>query len=147
MGMMDTQIFKSDGPDSTVEIGAEIAPLLSFPGVVFLEGELGAGKTSLCKAIIHRLGYTGAVTSPTYNLIQEYPVEQGIIYHMDLYRLDDPTEIEFLGLEDLIGDSSLFLIEWPAKGRGYLPSESHQINIEKSGVRPNLLRQIILSTR
>ena len=140
--MMLKQHFISDSPDSTEEVGDKIAQSLNFPAVVYLEWELGAGKTMLCQAIIHALGYQGAVTSPTYNLIQEYPVEQGMVYHMDLYRLDDPAEIEFLGIEDMLNQDSLFLIEWPSRGIGYLPSASHQINIQKQESKRNLARKI-----
>ena len=146
MQMMVKQNFKSTGPESTKDIGVEIAQLLSFPAVIYLEGDLGAGKTSLCQAIIHAFGYQGAVTSPTYNLIQEYPVSNGVIYHLDLYRLDDPTEIEFLGIKDLIDPGSIFLIEWPSRGGGYLPPASHQINIQKLSSESNLMREIELQS-
>ena len=139
--------FISDGPDSTVEAGVSIAERLDFPAVVYLEGELGAGKTLLCQAIIKAKGYQGAVTSPTYNLIQEYPVVQGIVYHMDLYRLDNPSEIEFLGIEDLINRYSLFLIEWPTKGNGYIPAPNHEIKISKEQGGQNFMRKIELLSR
>ena len=142
--MMVKQYFISESPDSTVEIGGEIAQILNFPAVVYLEGDLGAGKTLLCQAIIRALGYQGAVTSPTYNLIQEYPVEQGMVYHMDLYRLDDPSEIEFLGIEDMLNPHNLFLIEWPSRGAGYLPPATHQINIQKQEDERNLMRKVVV---
>lgn len=93
---------------------------------------MGAGKTTLCKSIIQAFGYQGAVTSPTYNLIQEYPVDAGIIYHMDLYRLEDPAELEFLAVQDLWCERSLFLVEWPERGAGYLLPANWAIGIRKN---------------
>ncbi len=117
--------------EDTAVVGKQIATAIDFPACVYLNGEMGAGKTTLTKSILSGLGYEGAVTSPTYNLIQEYTVAQGIVYHMDLYRLDDPTELEFLALEDLWSDASIFLVEWPQKGIGFLPPANYDIDIEK----------------
>ncbi len=114
----------------TEQAGQTIASLLNFPACVYLHGDMGAGKTTLTKSILLGLGYSGAVTSPTYNLIQEYDTAKGVVYHMDLYRLDDPSEIEFLGLEDLWSERSLFLIEWPQKGHGFIPAANLDIRIE-----------------
>lgn len=124
--------FTSNDLAATRRIGEKLAALLPFPACVYLTGQMGAGKTTLSQSIILALGYRGVVTSPTYNLIQEYPVAKGVIYHMDLYRLDDPAELEFLALSDLWGARSLFLIEWPENGLGYLQKPSHEISISKS---------------
>lgn len=118
--------------------------MLRFPCCVYLKGDLGAGKTSLVKSLVNSLGYVGEVTSPTYNLIQEYQVEQGMIYHMDLYRLEDPSELEFLGLEDLWSDRSLFLIEWPEKGEGFLQLPNIEITLSKTFNSSPSKRNIIL---
>ena len=123
--------FETSSLEQTSEVGSKIASMLSFPCCVFLIGDLGAGKTSLVKSVINSLGYAGDVTSPTYNLIQEYQVEQGMVYHMDLYRLEDPSELEFLGLEDLWTERSMFLIEWPEKGEGFLQSANIEIRLNK----------------
>jgi len=125
-------LFESTSLADTHHIGEQIARELTFPSCVYLDAGMGAGKTTLTKSIINALGYTGDVTSPTYNLIQEYPVNKGMVYHMDLYRLQDPEELAFLGLEDLWSDNSIFLIEWPQNGHGYLSSASHTITIEKN---------------
>jgi len=124
--------FESKSLNDTEDIGHQIANHLSFPSCVYLEAGMGAGKTTLTKSIINALGYVGPVTSPTYNLIQEYPVKDGMVYHMDLYRLQDPEELSFLALEDLWSEKSIFLIEWPQNGSGYLLPASHIISIEKS---------------
>lgn len=113
-------------------IGQKIAKQLTFPSCVYLQGEMGAGKTTLSKSIIQAFGYVGAVTSPTYNLVQEYQVGQGVIYHMDLYRLEDPSELEYLALDDLWSNTSLFLIEWPVRGAGYLQMANAEVNISKA---------------
>ena len=129
----------------TEATGNDIAAKLSMPACVYLQGAMGAGKTTLAKSIIQGFGYTGDVTSPTYNLIQEYPVETGGIYHMDLYRLEDPAELEFLAIDDLWSDQSLFLIEWAENGAGYLRPADFVIDIrKKSGKNPEY-REILLS--
>lgn len=125
----DIRRFHSKSLADTADIGGTIAAALSSPACVYLQGEMGAGKTTLCKAIIEHLGYVGAVTSPTYNLIQEYPVSNGIVYHMDLYRVQQPEEVAFLALPDLWTDNSLFLIEWPDNGVPFLPKQTHCIEI------------------
>ena len=124
------QTFECQDLTATQAVGAEIIKLLNFPVCVYVQGEMGAGKTTLCQSIIKAAGYSGTVTSPTYNLIHEYKVDAGIIYHMDLYRLNDPSELEFLALEDLWDENSLFLIEWPAKGEGLLRKADFVLNIE-----------------
>ena len=106
---------------------------------------MGLGKTTLCKSIIHGFGYAGVVTSPTYNLIQEYSVSSGTIYHMDLYRLQDPAELEYLALADLWTDQSLFLVEWPEHGAGFLPAATAQIAIDTVTKQVSHRRQICFS--
>ena len=122
--------YQCNSLSETQAVGAELLELLSYPACVYLQGQMGAGKTSLCQGIIQAAGYSGLVTSPTYNLIHEYPVATGIIYHLDLYRLEDPAELEFLGLADLWQDDSLILVEWPDKGLGYLQAADFIISIQ-----------------
>ena len=129
--MANGKIFNSQSVNDTEQVGEQLAQLIRFPSCVYLNADMGAGKTTLTKAIINGLGYSGSVTSPTYNLIQEYPVDGGMVYHMDLYRLQDPEELEFLALEDLWSERSIFLIEWPQNGTGFLRPASHVISIEK----------------
>ncbi len=131
--------------DETHTIGRQIAAQLSFPACVYLSGEMGAGKTTLSKSIIDALGHQGEVTSPTYNLVQEYEVELGTIFHMDLYRIEDPSELEFLAIDDLWSDISLFLIEWPEKGSGFLPQANFEISISKKFDQTVNTRNIILN--
>jgi tRNA threonylcarbamoyladenosine biosynthesis protein TsaE len=131
--MPDTKCFSSASLAQTVEVGRQIHDLLRAPACVYLRGDLGTGKTTLCQSIIAAFGVTETVTSPTYNLIHEYSYIEGVIYHMDLYRIEDPSELEYLALNDLWADNSIFLVEWPENGGPYMQAPSHEILIENQG--------------
>jgi tRNA threonylcarbamoyladenosine biosynthesis protein TsaE len=109
--------FTTNDPQETVAVGRELASLLTPPSVVVLTGELGAGKTTLVKGIAQ--GFEAAseddVTSPTFTLIHEYRGRSATLYHIDLYRVDTPRELDTLALDDLVNDHSLLLIEWGEK--------------------------------
>jgi tRNA threonylcarbamoyl adenosine modification protein YjeE len=108
-------------PEATERLGASLAATRPTPAIVFLKGDLGAGKTTLARAMLRGLGVQGPVRSPTYTLIERYPLDQGEAVHMDLYRLSDPGELDFLGLDDLHAEAGLWLVEWPERGEGALP--------------------------
>ena len=91
------------------------------PLVIWLEGDLGAGKTTFARALIKALGHKGRVKSPTYGLLEQYQLGLLQVLHMDLYRINDPGELEFLGLEDMLDEKTILLIEWPDKGGQWLP--------------------------
>ena len=99
----------------------QFASVLQVPLVIWLEGDLGAGKTAFARALIHSLGYEGRVKSPTYGLLEQYQLPALQVLHLDLYRINDPGELEFLGLEDLMDEHSIVLIEWPDRGGAFLP--------------------------
>ena len=102
--------------EATEACGRSLAPLLQPGDAVAVFGELGAGKTSLCRGILHGLGFTGDVSSPTFPIVQVYepPDLRLPVWHVDLYRIELPGELEELGLEDALADSAL-LIEWPER--------------------------------
>ena len=120
---------------ATVALGRQLANVIGLQGLcIYLLGDLGAGKTTLSRGIIQAFGHVGAVKSPTYTLVEPYEIaiDKGKlrkIYHFDLYRLADPAELEFLGLDDYFTESSLCLIEWPARGRGFIPKADIELTL------------------
>ncbi len=106
--------------------------------VVYLRGELGAGKTTLVRGLLHGMGYSGPVKSPTYSLVEEYRFDRCHIYHLDLYRLADPEELEFLGLRDWLEEDSVLILEWPEMGRGVAPEADIELVIEYDGMARNI---------
>lgn len=113
--------FELPSETATLALGAELAQLVLPPCVVYLQGNLGAGKTTLVRGFMRALGIDNSVKSPTYTLIETYPLADRNIIHLDLYRLKQAAELIHLGLEDYYSETSIFLIEWPEQGFGYLP--------------------------
>ena len=98
--------------------------------VVYLHGDLGSGKTTLVQFIIKSFGYLNRVKSPTYNLYESYSIEEFEVIHMDLYRLANPEELFYLGIEDIFNSKNIVFIEWPEKGLGVLPKADFILNLE-----------------
>ena len=121
-------------PDAaaTEALGARLAESMT-PGIVYLQGDLGAGKTTLTRGLLRGLGHMGRVRSPTYTLVEPYRFASCMVYHLDLYRLADPEELEWLGLRDMLAESALLLVEWPERGAGVLPAADLVISLEYSG--------------
>lgn len=108
---------------ATLAAGAALAEALPVTGaVVYLQGDLGAGKTTLVRGLLRALGYAGRVVSPTYTLVEPYSVGQRQVFHLDLYRVQDADELAFLGLRDLDPSTDLILVEWPRQMEGELPA-------------------------
>ncbi|MEZ7502784.1 tRNA (adenosine(37)-N6)-threonylcarbamoyltransferase complex ATPase subunit type 1 TsaE [Psychrobacter sp. Arc29] len=125
---------------------------LPLTGSVWLAGDLGAGKTTLTRYWLHALGHTGAVKSPTYTLVEPYSIEQSNgtikpVYHADLYRLQDPEELSFIGFDEYLDEpEALVIIEWASRADGYLPMPTlfiDMIQVENDD-KGNEARQVIL---
>tara|TARA_B100000686_G_scaffold183491_1_gene190365 strand:- start:188 stop:607 length:420 start_codon:yes stop_codon:yes gene_type:complete len=121
--------YKLLGPDDTRVLGQSFSAVLKCPEVVYLEGDLGAGKTTLVQGIVSGLGSDAAVVSPTYTLVEEYLTAAGVVHHLDLYRIQSPDEVESLALRDRCDNESILLIEWPERGAGGLPIPSWKISM------------------
>ena len=121
-----------------VEVAAALASLVGNGGVILLQGELGAGKTTFARALLGKLGVGERIKSPTYSLIETYQLVTMQVHHLDLYRIADAEELEWLGLPDLVAGPSLMMIEWPERGEGALPPADLRIQLAHVGERRNL---------
>lgn len=114
-----------------VRLAHDFGQVLQAPIVIFLQGDLGAGKTTFARALIQGLGYSGRVKSPTYGLLESYQAGGFDFLHLDLYRIQDPAELEYLAIADQFTERGVLLVEWPEKAFTVLPSADIQIKINE----------------
>ena len=114
-------------------LGGYLARLCAPPCTLYLQGDLGTGKTTLVRGFLRGLGYRGKVKSPTYTLLEPYELDDRVCYHFDLYRLADPEELEYLGLVDLLDSRAILLVEWPERGADRLPPADLLLRFEHAG--------------
>jgi tRNA threonylcarbamoyladenosine biosynthesis protein TsaE len=118
--------------DATNALGEALARTRPPRGVIHLHGDLGAGKSTLARALLRELGVAGAIRSPTYTLVERYPLASGgEAWHLDLYRIGDGAELEFLGLDS--DEATLWLVEWPERGGHFLPAADLRLDMEVAG--------------
>src|ERR1044071_373776 len=139
---MDARELTTHSAEETVAFGRTLAELLSPPKIVLLRGDLGAGKTTLVKGIAEGLHAASEedVTSPTFTLVHEYRGPRANLYHIDLYRIDTPRQLETLGLDDLVAPNSILLIEWGEKFPRFVHERDVEIALESVGENSRQIR-------
>ena len=135
---MNSSTLISHGDLETIDIGKKISNFISkknnsYPFLIFLIGELGAGKTTLCKGILRGLGHKGVVKSPTYNLVETYEISGFSIFHIDFYQISHPKELSNIGIQEYLDtNNGVSIIEWPEKMISFLPDPDIEIILNHS---------------
>ena len=140
-GVLGTRVFL-ENEEATLALGASLADTGLASELVFLHGDLGAGKTTLVRGFLRALGYEGAVKSPTYTLLETYllPGQGGShaasglhVYHFDFYRIVDPRELGYMGIDELVGAPAVKLVEWPSHAGTRLPKPDIEVRLKVTG--------------
>lgn len=121
--------YRIDSESAMQALGGAIAARLEAGAVVFLSGDLGAGKTTLVRGLLRALGYQDVVPSPTFTLLEVYEVASRVVLHLDLYRLVEAAELEALAIRDYVGEQSVLLVEWAVRARERLPGPDCEVHI------------------
>ncbi len=127
--MKNFELFLAD-EQVTEAFGFGLAKKISVPLVIYLNGNLGAGKTTLVRGLLKGLGHKGSTKSPTYTLVEPYLLNGISVYHFDLYRLADPEELEYIGIREYQTERAILIFEWPEQGRGWIPDADLMIHLE-----------------
>jgi len=127
--MAEHEEFLED-QEATEGFGERLATCCTSGLLIFLHGHLGAGKTTLVRGFLRACGHTGRVKSPTYTLVEPYSTARYSLFHLDLYRLSDAEELEWIGIRDVLDDENICLIEWPEQGAGILPEPDLHIYLQ-----------------